>query len=200
MNLNLKLLCLPLMLMATALAVLVSPASAAEGPFSVGKLIGLPVIGDDESPLGDVDDVLVGYDGRITDFVVNLTGEAREGQRVSVPWADITLEREPLQVKLSNAEKSYTRYPGPPHGTLGAINGALITMVIGAPAITPLGERVGEVVSLGVKADGRIVDIALSQGGREVPLPWSFVEIRPEKSTFPTERNIEAVVLVDRPD
>ncbi len=163
---NLKLPFLPLMLMAAALAVLAGPVSAAESPLSLGKLIGLPVTGDDQSSLGDVDDVLIGYDGRIIDFVIILTGEAREGQRVRVPWADVAIERDPLQVKFSNTEKSYTPYPGPPRGTLGAINGALITMVLGAPAKTRLGQRVGEVVSLGANADGRIVDVVLSQGGR----------------------------------
>lgn len=182
-----------------ALALLADPACAAESAFSLGKVVGLPLIGGDDRPLGDIDDVLIGSNGKITDLIVNLTGRSREGQRVRVPWAEVTIERDPLEVKLSNAADSYTRYPGPPHGTLGDINGALITMILGAPAKTRLGEHVGEVVSLGARADGQVVDVVLSQGGSQVPLPWSFLEVRPEKATFPTGRNIEAVVIVDRP-
>lgn len=196
---RLKLLRPSLIVAFVALALLAGPAFAAGAKFSPGKVVGLPLIGGDDRPLGDIDDVLIGYNGKITDFVVNLTGGDREGQRVRVPWADVTIERDPLQVKLSNADQSYTRYPGRPRGTLGDINEALITMILGAPAKTRFGEHVGEVVSLGATADGQIVDVVLSKGGSQVPLPWDFVEIRPEKSTFPAGRNVEAVVVVDRP-
>lgn len=195
MNLALKLLCLPLIALAVGAAVAL-PAGAAESPVQVGKLLGTPVIGDDNSPLGDVDDVLIGYDGRITDFIVNLTGEKREGQRVRLPFADARLERDPAQVKLATTGESFAPYPAPPHGTLGGIKAALLSSIVGAPAKTRFGERVGEVVSVGARSDGQIVDVAVSQGGGPTPLPWSFVEIRAEKSTFPTEREIEAVVVV----
>jgi sporulation protein YlmC with PRC-barrel domain len=195
---KLRLLSVPVIL-TVLLATAMVPVRAEE-PFSVGKLIGLPLLGDDASPVGDIDDVLISNDGRITAFVVGLSGRDREVRRVRVPWADVSVERNPLQVKLVAESKTYVAYPGPPSGTLGDINGALVSFIVGAPAKTRLGERVGETVSLNATADGRIIDVKLAQGGAMVPLPWSFVEVRGEKSTFPTERNIDPVVIVDRPE
>lgn len=187
-----------------ALAISVAAAAPTEpgikGPLSLGELIGLPVIGAENAPLGDVEDILIGFDGRITDFIVNLTGEKREGERVRLPWAGAELERDPPQVKLANPDKPFTPYPGPPHGTLGGIKSALHSYLIGAPAKTALGEQIGEVMALGAFADGEIVDVTLARDGSQMPLPWSFIEIRAEQVTYPTEREIEPVVVVIRPE
>lgn len=164
----------------------------------VGDFIGLPIIGDEDSGVAEVTDVLISYDGRISAFIATLSGRDSEGERVRVPWSDVTVQLDPLQVELTETAGDFVPYPEPPAGTLGDIDGALATLVIGAPAKTRLGERVGEVLGLSATSEGRVIGATISRGDTPMPLPWSFVEIRPERPITAVASDVEPVVIIDR--
>lgn len=166
----------------------------------VSDFIGLPIIGDKDSRVGNVSDVLISNDGRISAFIANVSGRESEGQRVRIPWSDVAVQQDPLQVELAEGAGDFKPYPGPPAGTLGDINGALATFLIGAPAKTRLGERVGDVIGLSATSDGRVIGATISRGDRQVPLPWDFLEARAERPAVAVTQGVEPVVVVHRRD
>lgn len=68
-----------------------------------------------------------------------------------------------------------------------------------APAKNILGERLGTVAGVAADESGKIVKVSIADGSGPVPLPWSFIEVRQEKESYPTEYDVEPVVVIDRP-
>lgn len=109
-----KVTCLLALMAAAGLAL----SARAETPWPVESLRGLPIIGDANAAIGEVDDVLIGADGQIAAIVADAQAKGEIHDRVAIPWPDVSIDSEPLQVSLKRSGgNGFSPYPGAPAGT-----------------------------------------------------------------------------------
>lgn len=138
-----------------------------EQTIRLSQFLEFPVYGIEGEPLGSVEDILIGEDGRLAALVV----EARDPKDDTwqIPWSaarpDPGWKRIVVGVE-GEAAPSFEMFGGRVAGTLGTINAALASLVLEAPVKDRLGKRMGEVVDLRIDQAGavRVVLFASDQG------------------------------------
>lgn len=96
------------------------------------KLIGASVYGPDNASIGEINDVIIGTDGKINAVVVGVGGFLGVGQKdVALPFEAISVTRKPDSASIDKITVSYTKDqlnnapkfayydPAPPRSTTG---------------------------------------------------------------------------------
>src|SRR3569623_715293 len=96
-----------------------TPATAASGNFVQtqqssdwrgSKLIGASVYGPDNASIGEINDLIVGTDGKITAVVVGVGGFLGVGQKdVALPFVNISVTRKADSASIDKIKVSYTK-------------------------------------------------------------------------------------------
>ena len=74
------------------------------------KLIGASVYGPDNASIGEISDLIVGTDGKISAVVVGVGGFLGVGQKnVALPFENISVTRKPDSASIDKIKVSYTK-------------------------------------------------------------------------------------------
>lgn len=111
------------------------------------KLIGASVYGPDNASIGEINDVVIGTDGKINAVVVGVGGFLGVGTKsVALPFQNISVTRKPDSAAIDKITVSYTKdqlksapafayyEPNPPRATTGSGSGMGST----SPATSPM--------------------------------------------------------------